>query len=51
MGRRGRRGKQLLDNLKERGEYWKLKGEALDRSLWRLRFGRGYGRLVRQIME
>jgi hypothetical protein len=30
-GRRGRRRKQLLDDLKERRKYWKLKEEALDR--------------------
>jgi len=35
-----RRGKQLLDNLKEMTGYWKLKEEALDRTLWRTRFGR-----------
>jgi len=38
----GRRHKQLLD-LKEKIEYWKLKEEALDRTLWRVRFGRSYG--------
>jgi hypothetical protein len=36
--RRGRRRKQLLDDLKETRGYWKLKAEALDRtvenSLW-----------------
>jgi hypothetical protein len=32
-GRRGRRGKQLLDDLKEKRRYWKLKEEALDRTL------------------
>ena len=31
--RRGRRSKQLLDKLKETRGYWKLKDEALDRSL------------------
>jgi hypothetical protein len=40
--RRGRKRKQLLDDLKG-----KRKEEALDRSLWRTRFGRGYG-LVRE---
>jgi hypothetical protein len=40
---RGIRRKQLLDDLKEMREYWKLKEEALDRTLWRIRFGRGYG--------
>jgi hypothetical protein len=47
-GRRGRRHKQLLDDLKEKKRYWKLKEEALDRTLWRARFGRGYGPVVRQ---
>jgi hypothetical protein len=42
-GRRGRRCKQLLDDLKEKRRYWKLKEEALDRTLWRSHFGRGYG--------
>jgi len=51
MGRRGRRGKQLLDNFKERREYGKLRGEALDRSLWRPCFGRSYGSVVRQTTE
>ena len=32
-GRRGRRCKQLLDDLKEKIGYWKLK-EALRRSVW-----------------
>jgi hypothetical protein len=30
MGRRGRRHKQLLDDLKEKRIYWKLKEEALE---------------------
>jgi len=34
----GRRGKQLLYNLKEMRGYWKLKEEALYRTLWRTRF-------------
>jgi hypothetical protein len=50
-GRRGRRGKQLLDDLKKKKRYWKLKEEALDRTLWRTRFGRGYGPVVRQTTE
>jgi len=32
-GRRGRKRKQLLDDHKEKRTYWKLKGEALDRTL------------------
>jgi hypothetical protein len=50
-GRRWRRRKQLLDDLKEKGRYWKLKEEALDRTLWRTRFGRCYGPVVRQTAE
>jgi hypothetical protein len=30
-GRRGRRSKQLLDDLKEKKGYWKSKETALDR--------------------
>jgi hypothetical protein len=41
MGKRGRRRKQLLDDLKEKRRYWELKEEALDRTLWRTRFGKG----------
>jgi hypothetical protein len=47
-GKGGRRCKQLLDDRKEKRGYWKLKEEALDRSLWGTRFGRGYGPTVRQ---
>jgi hypothetical protein len=50
-GIRGRRRKQLLDDLKEKRRYWKLKEEALDHYLWRTRFGRGYGPVVRQTTE
>ena len=39
MGRRGRRCKHLLDDLKEKRGYCKLKKEASDRTLWRTRFG------------
>jgi hypothetical protein len=47
-GRRGRRGKQLLDELEERRGCSKLKEEALDRTVWRIRLGRGFGPIVRQ---
>jgi hypothetical protein len=50
-GRRGRKRKQLLDNLKEKRGYWKLKEEALDRALCRTRFGTGDGPVVRQTTE
>jgi hypothetical protein len=36
-GRRGRRHRKLLDDLKERRGYSKLKEEALDRTMWRAR--------------
>jgi hypothetical protein len=49
-GRRGRR-RKLLDDLKEKTRYWKLREEALDRTLWRTRFGRGYRPVVRQTAE
>jgi hypothetical protein len=45
--RRGRRCKQLLDDLTEKRGYWKLKEEALDRTLWRTRIGGGCGPVVR----
>jgi hypothetical protein len=47
-GRRGRRRKKLLDDLKEKREYSYLKEEALDRTKWRARFGRGLGPVIRQ---
>jgi hypothetical protein len=50
-GRRGRRRRKLLDDLKERRGYSHLKEEALDRSMWRARFGRGFGPVVRQTTE
>jgi hypothetical protein len=50
-GRRGRRRKQLLDDLREKRRHWKLSEEALDGTLWRTRFGRGYGPVVRQTTE
>ena len=49
-GRQGVRRKQLLDNHKEKETYLKLKEEAVDRTLWRNRFGRGYGSVVKQTM-
>jgi hypothetical protein len=35
-GRRGRRYKHLLDDLKETSVYGKLKREAQDRTVWKL---------------
>jgi hypothetical protein len=40
--RRGRRRKQLLNDLNEARRYWKLKEKAQDPTLWRTEFGRGY---------
>jgi hypothetical protein len=47
-GRRGRRHRRLLDDLKERRGYCHIKEEALDRTVWRDRFGRSFGPVVRQ---
>ena len=47
-GRRGRRHRKLLDDLKERNGYSHLKEEALDRTMWRALFGRGFGPVVGQ---
>jgi hypothetical protein len=47
-GRRGRRLRKLMDDLKERKGCFHLKEEALDRSMWRARFGRSFGPVVRQ---
>ena len=49
--RRGRRRKKLLDDLKDRRGYSHLKEEALDRTVWRNRFGRGFGPVVRRNTE
>ena len=45
---KGRRRRKLLDDLKERRGYSHLKEEALDHTMWRARFGRGFGPVVRQ---
>jgi hypothetical protein len=44
----GRRRTTLLDDIKERRGYSHLKEEALDRTMWTARFGRGFGPVVRQ---
>ena len=49
--RRGRRRKKLLDNLKNRRGYSHLKEEALHLTIWRHRFGGGFGPVVRQNTE
>jgi len=49
--RRGGRRKKLLDDLKDRRGYSHLKEEALHRTMWRHRFGGGFGPVVRQNTE
>ena len=49
--RRGRRRKKLLDDLNDRRGYSHLKEEALDRTMWRHRFGGGFGPVVKQNTE
>jgi hypothetical protein len=51
IGRQGKRRRKLLDDLKEKRGYSHLKEEALDRTMWRARFGRGFGHVVRQITK
>ena len=46
--RQGRRRKKLLGGLKDRRGYSHLKEEALDRNMWRERFGRDFEPVVRQ---
>ena len=43
-----RRREKLLDDLKDRRGYSHLKEEAQDHTMWRARFGRGFGTVVRQ---
>jgi hypothetical protein len=50
-GRQGRRRRKLLDDLNEKKGYSHLKEEDLDRTMWRARFGRGFGPVVRQTAE
>jgi hypothetical protein len=47
-GRQGSRRRKLLDVIKGRRGYSHLKEEALDRTMWRAGFGRGFGPVVRQ---
>jgi hypothetical protein len=49
--RRGRRCKQLLDDLKEKRGYRKFEEEAPDCILCRILFVNGYGHVVRQTAE
>jgi hypothetical protein len=47
-GRRRRRRRKPLDDLKERRGYSHLKEETLDRTVWRAGFGREFGSFERQ---
>jgi hypothetical protein len=47
-GRGGRKRRKLLDDLKERRGDSHLKEEALDRTMWRACFGRGFDPVARQ---
>ena len=47
-GRRGRRGKQLLDDLREARGYCKLEQESLDHTVCRSGFGSVCGPVVRE---
>ena len=47
-GRRGRKVRTLLDDLKEMRGYSHLKEEALGRTMWRPRFGIIFGPVVRR---
>jgi len=46
-GRQRRRRRKLLDELKERRGYSHLKEEALVSTMWRARFGRGFGQTTK----
>jgi hypothetical protein len=50
-GKRGIRRRMLLDDPKEKRGYSYLKEEALDCTMWRARFGRGFGPVVRRTAE
>jgi hypothetical protein len=43
IGRKGRRSKQLLNDIKGKKKYRNLKEEVQDHSLWRIFFGSDYG--------
>jgi hypothetical protein len=46
--RQRRRRRKPVDDLKERRGYCHLKEETLDRTVWKVGFGRGFERVVRQ---
>jgi hypothetical protein len=50
-GRRERRRKHILDDLKEVVGYRKLKEDTLDRTVWKTGFGRQFGPVITQTTE
>ena len=50
-GRRRRRCKKLLNDLKRKKGYWNLKEEALDPTLWRTRIAKCYRPVLRQTTD
>ena len=50
-GRERMKRKQILDDLKKRRGYCKFKEKALDCTVWKTRFGRGYRPITRQTTE
>jgi hypothetical protein len=48
-GRQGRRRSKLLDDLKERRGYFHLKEEVLNHTMWRARFGKGFGSVLSRL--
>jgi hypothetical protein len=44
--RQGKRRRKLLDGFTDRRGYSLLKEEILDRTIWKARFGRGFGPVV-----
>jgi hypothetical protein len=51
IGRRRRRRKQIVDDLKDQRGSWKLQEEALDRSVWWNGFRKGHGPAESQTTE
>ena len=49
--RQGRRRKKLMDDIKDSRGFCELKEEALDRTVWRNRFGIVFGPVVLQITD
>jgi len=43
-----KKSKAILDYLEDKGTYWNLKQEALDRNVWRTHFERVYGSVAKQ---